>query len=76
VHIINVQKHYALLQEVPMVIDADGLKVVCNHLDCVKGYKRVVLTPNAPELWSLADALGVKHAKKPPHEDSQMVQVR
>ena len=64
------------LQNVPIIIDADGLKVVCSHPDTVKGYKRVVLTPNAPELWRLADALGISHEQKPPHEDAHTVQVR
>ena len=64
------------MQDVPIIIDADGLKVVGSHPECIKGYKRAVLTPNAPELWRLADALGVSHDKKPPAEDAHTVQVR
>lgn len=71
----QVQSKRACMQEVPIVIDADGLKVVCSHPDAVRGYRRVVLTPNAPELWRLADALNVSHEKKPPHQDPETVQV-
>ena len=65
-----------MLQGVPIVIDADGLKVVAEQPDVVRGYKRVVLTPNAPELWRLADALNVSHDQQPPHKDPHTVQVR
>lgn len=64
------------MQGLPIVIDADGLQVVSNNPSTVKGYQKVILTPNAPELWRLADALGVQHNKQPPHKDCNTVQVR
>jgi len=41
--------------KIPMVIDADGLHMVCQNPDLVAGNRRVVLTPNIAEfrrLWS------------------------
>lgn len=65
----------AAVQELPLVIDADGIAIVANNPGVVKGYRRAIITPNAPELWRLADALGIAHKSKPPHEDAQTVQV-
>ena len=42
-----------------MVIDADGLYIVTKNLDLVKGYKKVVLTPNKGEFTRLAKELNV-----------------
>ncbi|KAK5990907.1 ATP-dependent (S)-NAD(P)H-hydrate dehydratase [Cladobotryum mycophilum] len=47
-------------QDMPMVLDADALKVVHKHPDLVRGYKNVVLTPNVVEFKGLCDALDVK----------------
>jgi hypothetical protein len=65
-----------LTQKLPLVIDADGISIVAAHPEVVKGYTRAVLTPNVPELWRLADALGIQHDRKQPHEDMKTVQVQ
>lgn len=39
-----------------VVVDADGLWLVQNEPDCVKGYERCVLTPNVVEFGRLCDA--------------------
>jgi len=36
-------------KNIPMVIDGDGLFLVSQNLDLIKGYKRVILTPNPNE---------------------------
>ncbi|KAG5361286.1 ATP-dependent (S)-NAD(P)H-hydrate dehydratase [Yarrowia sp. C11] len=43
-----------------IVIDADGLFLVQNNPDVIKGYKRAVLTPNVMEFKRLQDSLGLK----------------
>lgn len=40
-----------------VVIDADGLWLVQNEPDVVKGYKRCILTPNVVEFQRLCDAV-------------------
>lgn len=42
-----------------IVIDADGLWLVQNEPDVIKGYKRAVLTPNVIEFKRLCDALQI-----------------
>lgn len=42
-----------------IVVDADGLWLVQRELDTVKGYKRVVLTPNVVEFGRLCEAAGL-----------------
>lgn len=39
-----------------VVLDADGLWLVQNEPDVVKGYKRAVLTPNVVEFARLAES--------------------
>lgn len=46
-------------RKIPMVIDADGLWIVKDNVDLVKGCNQVVLTPNVVEYTRLADVLGV-----------------
>jgi Carbohydrate kinase len=48
---INIAKD----QDMFIVIDADGLFVVGNHLHLVKGYRRAVLTPNVVEFKRLSE---------------------
>ena len=43
----------------PLVVDADGLWLVAQDLDTVRGYARCVLTPNAVEFDRLLAAAGV-----------------
>lgn len=47
-------------QSVPFVLDADGLLLVTQKPDLVKGYKECILTPNVVEFGRLAKALGVQ----------------
>ena len=44
----------------PFVLDADGLLLVIQNPDLVKGYKECILTPNVVEFGRLAKALGVQ----------------
>ena len=65
----------AALQGLPVVIDADGIGVVCMHPELVQGNPRAVLTPNAPEFWRLCDAFSVEHNNEQPHDSPALVQV-
>lgn len=47
------------------VVDADGLWLVANHPDVVKGWNKVVLTPNVVEFGRLCDAVKVDAKKDP-----------
>jgi len=42
-----------------IVIDADGLFLVGNEPDVIKGYKRAVLTPNVVEFARLCEKMGI-----------------
>ncbi|EAW13887.1 ATP-dependent (S)-NAD(P)H-hydrate dehydratase [Aspergillus clavatus NRRL 1] len=46
-------------RSIPFVLDADGLLLVTEDLDLVKGYKNCILTPNVMEFSRLAKALGI-----------------
>lgn len=43
-------------QNMYLVIDADGLYMVNNDLSLVRGYEKVVLTPNVVEFKRLSEA--------------------
>jgi hypothetical protein len=43
------QKNPSVFQNIPIVIDADGLWHLTNNPGLIKGYRRAVLTPNALE---------------------------
>ncbi|KAH8701123.1 YjeF domain protein [Talaromyces proteolyticus] len=47
-------------RSVPFVLDADGLLLVSQKPELVKGYKGCILTPNVVEFARLAKALGVQ----------------
>lgn len=49
--------NYARQNNMYIVIDADGLFLVCNEPNVVKGYKKCVLTPNVVEFGRLCDAM-------------------
>ena len=49
----------AIALPLKIVFDADGLWIVNNHLDLVRGKKNVVLTPNVVEYQRLCHALGL-----------------
>jgi ATP-dependent NAD(P)H-hydrate dehydratase len=46
-------------RKLPLVVDADGLFLVQNQPDVVKGYASAVLTPNVMEFKRLCDKMGV-----------------
>jgi len=41
----------------PMVLDGDALRLICENLDIIKGYDKVILTPNFGEYKSLSDSV-------------------
>jgi len=47
----------ARANDVPLVIDGDGLFLVCQDFDLIKGYKRAILTPNKVEFQRIKDKL-------------------
>lgn len=47
-------------RSVPFVLDADGLMLVTQKPDLVRGYKECILTPNVVEFGRLAKALGIQ----------------
>lgn len=51
-------------QSIPFVLDADGLLIVTEDPNLIKGYKECILTPNVVEFGRLAKALGVKVASQ------------
>lgn len=57
--VVEVMKE-ARNQSVPFILDADGLMLVTEKPELVKGYKECILTPNVVEFGRLAKALGVK----------------
>eukprot|EP01065_Artemidia_motanka_P019740 TRINITY_DN23576_c0_g1_i1.p1 TRINITY_DN23576_c0_g1~~TRINITY_DN23576_c0_g1_i1.p1 ORF type:complete len:499 (+),score=74.60 TRINITY_DN23576_c0_g1_i1:66-1562(+) len=44
-------------RRVPMVIDADGVWLVCQDASIIRGYKQCILTPNRAEFKMLAQAV-------------------
>lgn len=47
-------------RSIPFVLDADGLLLVTEDPDLVKGYQECILTPNVVEFGRLAKALGIE----------------
>ncbi|OJJ46638.1 hypothetical protein ASPZODRAFT_132736 [Penicilliopsis zonata CBS 506.65] len=47
-------------RSVPFVLDADGLLLVMENPNLVKGYKECILTPNVVEFGRLVKALGIQ----------------
>lgn len=54
----------ARTRSIPFVLDADGLLIVTENPDIIKGYEECILTPNVVEFGRLAKALGVKVASQ------------
>ncbi|ANB13761.1 NADHX dehydratase [Sugiyamaella lignohabitans] len=57
----------AIIQEakkrkLPIVIDADGLYLIQNQPDLIKGYEKAILTPNVVEFQRLCKALEIDDA--------------
>ncbi|ODV90982.1 hypothetical protein CANCADRAFT_2704 [Tortispora caseinolytica NRRL Y-17796] len=46
-------------RNLPLVVDADGLWLIQNQPEIIKGYSRAVLTPNVMEFQRLLDASGI-----------------
>lgn len=46
-------------RSVPFVLDADGLMLVTEKPDLIRGYRECILTPNVMEFSRLAKALGI-----------------
>lgn len=51
-------------RSIPFVLDADGLLIVTEDPNLIKGYKECILTPNVVEFGRLAKALGIKVASQ------------
>ncbi|CAA22272.1 ATP-dependent (S)-NAD(P)H-hydrate dehydratase [Schizosaccharomyces pombe] len=51
---------YARKNDMPMVIDADGLWLIQQRPELVSGYHNVILTPNVIEFKRLCDKLDIK----------------
>eukprot|EP01029_Cantina_marsupialis_P023540 TRINITY_DN5898_c0_g2_i2.p1 TRINITY_DN5898_c0_g2~~TRINITY_DN5898_c0_g2_i2.p1 ORF type:complete len:327 (+),score=67.13 TRINITY_DN5898_c0_g2_i2:77-1057(+) len=47
----------AKLLEKPLVIDADGIQLICEDPNLIKGYKKAILTPNIAEFHRLCNAI-------------------
>ncbi|KAJ2550997.1 hypothetical protein EV175_003855 [Coemansia sp. RSA 1933] len=58
--------------DIPVVLDADSLDIVCGAPDIIAGYHKAVLTPNAPEFGRLCMAVGVD----PDDRDATMLVAR
>lgn len=52
-------------QDMYVVVDADGLWLLQNEPELVKGYKKAILTPNVAEFARLCDKLGVDAEQDP-----------
>ena len=62
------------VNNIPIVIDADGLWHLTNNPNVIKGYKKAVLTPNAMEFSRLVHSVLKKGAVPPTvHPDPTMV---
>ncbi|KAL5365113.1 Ribokinase-like protein [Aspergillus floccosus] len=58
--VVNEVMREARSRSIPFVLDADGLLLVTEDPDLVKGYKECILTPNVNEFSRLAKALGIE----------------
>ena len=52
-------------RKIPLVVDADGLWLVKNRPELVKGYDNTILTPNVVEFGRLCEACGVSKDGNP-----------
>lgn len=57
-------------RSIPFVLDADGLLLVTEDLNLIKGYKHCILTPNVNEFKRLAQAAGVEAPSQAQVKDS------
>lgn len=56
-------------KEKQLVIDADGLWLINQHIDVIRGYPKAILTPNAMELKRLCDAIAEVDQSEVPTDD-------
>ncbi|CAG8798281.1 19179_t:CDS:10, partial [Cetraspora pellucida] len=47
-------------QNIPLIIDADGLFLIQNYPDLVKNYSEAILTPNVNEFRRLCETMGIE----------------
>ncbi|KAF9885662.1 hypothetical protein FE257_012644 [Aspergillus nanangensis] len=57
--VVNEVMKEARSRSIPFILDADGLLLVAEDPNLVKGYKECILTPNVNEFGRLAKALGI-----------------
>lgn len=57
--VVNEVMKEARSRSIPFVLDADGLLLVTEDPNLVRGYKECILTPNVNEFSRLAKALGI-----------------
>ncbi|KAI9023275.1 Ribokinase-like protein [Hyaloraphidium curvatum] len=57
----------------PIVVDADGLFLVQNEPDVIKGYSSAILTPNANEFKRLCESMNISF--DPEHKDSMAMRL-
>lgn len=50
------------LLKIPIIIDADGLYLISQNPDLIKGYESAILTPNVVEFKRLLDAVGINRS--------------
>lgn len=59
--------------KIPIVVDADGLFLLSQKPDLIKGNKLAILTPNVVEFKRIADAVGVELDNKDPIQETKSV---
>ena len=52
-NIVTIVIKEAIIRNMPIVIDADGLFLITQNISIIKGYKKCILTPNAAEFERL-----------------------
>lgn len=57
-----------------LVVDADGLWLLQNEPDLIKGYKKAILTPNVAEFGRLCDTLGIDCKQEPDSAAKKLAQ--
>ncbi|KAJ5077942.1 atp-dependent (s)-nad(p)h-hydrate dehydratase family member [Anaeramoeba ignava] len=61
-------------KKVPMVIDADGLFIITQNKELIKGNENVIITPNKMEFWRLQNSLFPEEKQEPnPKENPKKV---
>lgn len=58
-HTVKEIIYYIRQKRIPLVVDADGLYLITQEPDIIRGYTKAVLTPNVAEFNRLASALNL-----------------